>query len=157
MKKIFIFGLTIVGILAFSFGLRYFPNILFFVLAVFNIAFFFLMTTLLKGDTKLIGYVEKAHLLRLIFVLVPGLALGLSLTGLTLWGVYLHLFEANPMGTTEIASAQATGRSMPPGTYSNLVLLMGISSFSVFFGTITIAALRGTFLGLKYRFGFKKS
>jgi hypothetical protein len=156
MKHKIITVFAIASILAFSVGLRYFPNVWLVVVAVLVLAASFLISTLFKGDTKLIHYVENVHVLRLIFVLVPGLALGLFFTGLTLWGVYLHLVEANLLGSTEIANKYSSGKSMPSGTYSNFILLIGISAFSLFFGSITLFALRSTFKGLGYRFGLKK-
>ena len=156
MKHHVIVGLASLGIIGFFVGLRYFPNIWMIVFAAFFAAAAFYLSKLFKGDDKLVRYVEKAHVLRLVFVLLPGLALGIFLTGLTLWGVYLHLFEANLLGTTDIANTRTVGKSMPSGTYSNAVLLIGISSFSLFFGTITLFALRSTVTGLGYRLGLKK-
>ena len=156
MKQKIFSGFAIAAILAFSLGLRYFPNIWLVVVSVLVLAASFLISTLFKGDTKLIQYVENVHVLRLIFVLVPGLALGLFLTGLTLWGVYLHLIEANLLGSTEIAEKYSSGKSMPSGSYSNFILLIGISAFSLFFGSITLFALRSTFTGLGYRLGLRK-
>jgi hypothetical protein len=120
--------------------------------AVSFAALTYLMSRGLQKDDNLVKYVEKSHALRLILILLPGIALGLFLTGITFWGVYLHLFEADFFGTTDITK-RPTGKGLPIGTYSNIGLLALITSLCAFFSSISIFVLRSTFTGLKFRFG----
>ncbi len=155
MKNKVIVALSSIGLVGFFLLLQLFPNAWLLVISgLIGVGVFF-QYKLFKDDDRVVRHVEKAHPLRLIIFLLPGLVLGCFLTGLTLWGVYLHLVEASLFDTTEIVRT-GHGKSIPSGTYSNAVLLIGISAFCALFGSVTFFVLRSTVTGLRYRFGLAK-
>ena len=152
MKQNFLsllFGLGIIGVLL---GLRYFPNAWFLVISAMLWVATFCLWKAFKNDDNLANHVEKAHILRLVFIFFPILALGILLTGLTLWGIYLQVFETDFWGTTYLSDSRTSGKRMPEGTYWNAVLLVGVSSFFMLFGTMTLFGVRSTVRGLTKRF-----
>ena len=159
MRKMSINQLALLGALGCMFLVtRDFPNARILVLSALCVNLTFLMRKKLKNDDRMVRYVEKAHVLRLLFVLVPGLVIVMSVTARMLWAVYQCVLDANLLGTTELefASRSTRAHQIPSGTYSSLALLFWVSSSFLLIATFAFFLFRSTLTGLRYRFGLLK-
>lgn len=137
-------------ILVSAYLLRQFENLWALVIVALMLLATFLIQKIQNHDQKLVRYVKSAHWIRL---LLFGSALVLFLgflSGLTLYGTYLHLVDFSWEGSTYI-QGNRSGKSLPQGHYAHWVLTLLIGTFALFFCTIFYSVLLGGVKGLKQR------
>jgi len=141
-------------ILPILFIIKYFPNLAIAALGVVLFPLTYLLYREAK-DAKIVSqYVSTAHPARLIFVLIPGLLVGLVFWALIGYGVY-EFFNSDPLGTTYV-DGSSPGRKLPTGHYYNILLAFLQLGIMAITSCILFIVLRGTVIGLRYRFGFAK-